>query len=433
MHLLNLTIETPGSSFIQGIMAFAFYYPLFMAYLWMIGGLYYYFHWEKKDKDSHKPPYFNDYPAVTVVVPCHNEGLHAYETIDGLLDLDYPNYEIIAVNDGSKDDTGKILDDIASKHQKVRVIHLATNQGKAMGLKMATLMSQNEFLVCIDGDAILDKDCITWMIRHFISGPRVGAVTGNPRIRNRSTILGKLQVGEFSSIIGLIKRAQRIYGRIFTVSGVVAAFRKSALHQVGYWSTNMITEDIDISWKLQTNHYEIRYEPNAICWILMPETLKGLFKQRTRWAQGGAEVLLKYADIFSSWRKRRMWMVYIELVTSIIWAYVIVAIFALWLLGNFITLPETLRIRDILPGWNGVILAFTCLIQFAVSLFIDSRYERNISRYYYWMIWYPMLFWMISTVSSVIGFPRAVFRNKKNKAIWTSPDRGLAEKTQNEN
>ena len=88
------------------------------------------------------------------------------------------------------------------------------------------------------------------------------------------------------------------------------------LHEVGYWSTNMVTEDIDISWKMQTHYYDVRYEPNALCWILMPETLKGLWKQRVRWAQGGAEVLLKFKDIFTNIKKRRMWPVYIELVIS---------------------------------------------------------------------------------------------------------------------
>ena len=72
-------------------------------------------------------------------------------------------------------------------------------------------------------------------------------MTGNPRIRNRSTLLGRVQVGEFSSIIGMIKRAQRTFGRLFTVSGAITAFRKSAVHEVGYWSPNMLTEDIDIS------------------------------------------------------------------------------------------------------------------------------------------------------------------------------------------
>ncbi len=85
------------------------------------------------------------------------------------------------------------------------------------------------------------------MMHQLTSYPRVGAVTGNPRIINRSSILGKLQVGEFSSIIGLIKRAQRTYGRIFCVSGAIAGFRKTALDRIGYWSADMITEAHHVS------------------------------------------------------------------------------------------------------------------------------------------------------------------------------------------
>ncbi|MDP1238509.1 glycosyltransferase family 2 protein, partial [Klebsiella pneumoniae] len=86
-----------------------------------------------------------------------------------------------------------------------------------------------------------------WMIRHMLENPTIGAVTGNPRIRTRSTLLGRMQVGEFSSIVGLIKRTQQIYGRLLTVSGVVVMFRKHAIEDVGYWSNDMLTEDIDIS------------------------------------------------------------------------------------------------------------------------------------------------------------------------------------------
>jgi biofilm PGA synthesis N-glycosyltransferase PgaC len=211
------------------------------------------------------------------------------------------------VNDGSNDETGCILDDMGRENSRLRVVHFETNQGKAMGLRMASLMAQGEFLICIDGDALLDPHAVCWMVRHFLTGPRVGAVTGNPRIRTRSTLLGKIQVGEFSAILGLIKRAQRVYGRVFTMSGVVSAFRKSALHHVGYWSIDMITEDIDISWRLQLSHWDIRFEPNALCWILMPETLAGLWKQRLRWAQGGSEVLLRYLHHMFHWRSRRMW------------------------------------------------------------------------------------------------------------------------------
>ena len=111
------------------------------------------------------------------------------------------------------------------------MVHLARNQGKAMALHTGALLARNDLLLCIDGDALLEADCGRWIARHF-RDEEVAAVTGNPRIRNRSTLLGRVQVGEFSSIVGLIKRAQRVFGRLYTVSGVITAFRRSAVFQV---------------------------------------------------------------------------------------------------------------------------------------------------------------------------------------------------------
>jgi len=196
----------------NGVMQFLFYYPLFMAYLWMIGAIFYFKHWETgKDHLVSQPPELTEYPPVSIVVPCFNESDNIRETIDYLNKQKYPNYDIIIVNDGSTDDTAQILDDMAREVDELRVIHLATNQGKSVALRTAALMSANEYLVCIDGDALLDENAVTWIVSHFVNGPRVGAVTGNPRIRTRSSLIGKIQVGEFSAIIGLIKRAQRIY------------------------------------------------------------------------------------------------------------------------------------------------------------------------------------------------------------------------------
>ncbi|MBT8445906.1 MAG: glycosyltransferase, partial [Gammaproteobacteria bacterium] len=92
------------------IFDFAYYYPLFMGYLWIIAALYYYFHWEKKDQSFFDEiPRLASYPGVTFVVPCHNEGDNCRETIDSLLRQNYPEFEIIAVNDCSTDNTGEIL------------------------------------------------------------------------------------------------------------------------------------------------------------------------------------------------------------------------------------------------------------------------------------------------------------------------------------
>ena len=133
--------------------------------------------------------------------------------------VDYPEFEVIAINDGSRDNTAEVLDRLAAAIPSLRVVHLATNQGKATALNVGALLAQHELLVCIDGDALLDPQALRWIARAFRRGD-VGGLAGNPRIRNRTSLLGRLQVGEFSSIIGLIRRAQTTYGRLFTVSGV---------------------------------------------------------------------------------------------------------------------------------------------------------------------------------------------------------------------
>jgi len=408
------------------VLDFVFYYPLFMAYLWIMGGVYYYWHWERRDEGSpDESPELREYPFVSILIPCYNEEDTVRDTVAWACAQRYPDYEVIAINDGSPDRTGEILEELRSRFPRLRVIHHDSNQGKAMGLRTGAMAARGEYLVCVDGDSLLAPHSTSWIMRHFVEGPRVGAVTGNPRIRNRSTLLGRLQVGEFSAIVGLIKRTQRIYGRVFTVSGVVTGIRRSALHRVDYWSTDMVTEDIDISWALQRDHWDVRYEPNALCWILMPETLKGLWRQRLRWAQGGVEVLLKYGSSLLQWRKRRMWGVLLEHVTSIFWAYMMTLTILLWFLGLAFPMPEGLQVRTLLPEWYGVILGFTCLLQFAVSLMIDGRYEKGVARHYYWMIWYPIFFWLINMATTVVAFPKALLKRRGTRAVWTSPDRGL--------
>ncbi len=89
---------------ILGLFDFAFYYPLFMAYLWMTGAVYYFFYRERIEKRPvNDPPQLEETPGVTFIVPCHNEGDNIRDTIVGLLKQDYPDFEIIAINDASTD------------------------------------------------------------------------------------------------------------------------------------------------------------------------------------------------------------------------------------------------------------------------------------------------------------------------------------------
>ncbi|HNC02601.1 MAG TPA: poly-beta-1,6-N-acetyl-D-glucosamine synthase [Agitococcus sp.] len=409
----------------HSLLSFVFYYPLFMSYLWMIGAILFYWRNERKQGSYQQPTPLANTPPVSVLIPCYNEGDNAEETLTHALALDYPEFEVIAINDGSKDNTAEVLDRLATQYPRLRVVHLAQNQGKAMALQAGSLLANYEILICIDGDALLDKHAAHWMVKHFVEDAEVAAVTGNPRIRNRSTLLGRVQVGEFSSIVGMIKRAQRSFGRLFTVSGVITAFRKSAVHQVGYWSPDMLTEDIDITWKLQRDGWDVRFEPHALVWILMPETLEGLWKQRLRWAMGGAQVLIKNLDVIKSPIHNHLWPLMLELCLSLLWSYAMLIMFVLWLLSFILPLSIPFVGSPLIPDEGALLLGTTCLLQFALSKWLDSGYDKGLGRNYYWMIWYPLVFWLINICSTIVAFPKVILLGKGQRARWVSPDRGI--------
>lgn len=395
---------------------FVLLYPGIMAVYWTLSGVLYFLLWERR---GGRPVFGSDAPPVSVLIPCYNEADNLDESIPHLLKLSYPNYELVFINDGSKDDTLKILNRWSRVSDRIKVID-QPNGGKASGMNNGAKHARGEYIVGIDGDAVLDYNALEYIVETMENNPDVGAVTGNPRVRNRSTILGKLQVAEFSSIIGLIKRSQSMAGTLFTVSGVIMCIRKDIWREIGGWSENMITDDIDISWKVQTSGYEIIYEPRALCWVLMPETLRGLYKQRLRWAQGGAEVILKYSREIWKHKNIRLWPLYFEYFVTLIWAYSMLSFFIIGAAHGF---SDGSGLALLKVGGLATFMAF--LLQLSVSLYIDSRYEGNLFRYFVSCIWYPYAFWLLNSLTLVHGFPKAVFRDKNRKATWISPDRGI--------
>ncbi|MFQ5543748.1 MAG: poly-beta-1,6-N-acetyl-D-glucosamine synthase [Nitrospiria bacterium] len=417
---------------------FLYSYPVFMTFLWMTGAVLFFLRREWRKPGVHKPPPLHAYPKVSILIPCHNEEETIQETIECLDKLHYLAYEVIAINDGSTDETEHILDALSKNYAWLRVIHLRENRGKATALNLGVLSSQSDFIVCVDADAMLDPYAVNWMMSHFINWPNVGAVTGNPRIRNCETLLCKIQVGEFSAIVGMIKRCQRILGKLFTISGVIGGFRRRALIDVRLWDTDSVTEDIDISWKLQTHDWDIRFEPRALCRILMPGTLKGLFKQRLRWAQGGMEVMLKNLWILTKWKQRRLYFLYVDYLFSVAWIYFITYSVLIWVVDlfrdpqtgafslDFFLNPPMLPLALSLSGsWHTVMIGVVCILQFTLGLFMDNCYEKGMRRYYFWAIWYPFVYWVIILVTSIIGIPKALFKKKSKFAVWDSPDRGI--------
>lgn len=406
---------------------FCFGYPFVMSWYWIAGSLMYWFIRERHLPNYTSPPTLPDTPLVSVLLPCFNESEQLHETMAVLMNSNYPNFEVIAINDGSSDDTGKILDELIHQYPKLRVAHLVENQGKSTALNAGLLMARADLLVCIDGDALLDPHAIHWLVFRFLTNEKMGGISGNPRIRNRSSLLGKLQVGEFSSIVGMIKRTQSLYGTLFTVSGVVCAFRKIAVMEAGLWAPQAMTDDVDLTLRVEAKGWAVGFEPHALCWILMPETLSGLWKQRVRWSEGGSQAALSATKAILrshpfAWSLLLLWS---NFFVSTVWAFCIVIWFTILNLDQFLDGGALTMYRNFLPHWWGIILASTYLLQSFIGLMLDRQYEKDSLKSFGWIIWYPLAYWCLQTCSCVVGFTKALFRPANSKGTWVSPDRGI--------
>ncbi len=402
MDLVSILEAIEHASVYFVALVFFAWYPIFSSLMWIFTACVYHARRERRDDEEFYR--LDDYPMVTVLIPAFNEERHMRETLDAATSLDYPNYEVVVVDDASKDETAWIVGEFVQEG-KARLIRKFVNQGKAMALNDAIPCTSGSILLIIDADASLDPKVLRRIVPHFKS-PRVGAVTGNPRVANRDSFLGKLQAIEFSSIISLQRRAQRVWGRIMTMSGVVGAFRRSALIEVGLFSPEMATEDIDLTWKLQLRHYDVRYEARAVVWMNVPRTLGGLWRQRRRWTLGLAQVLRRHGPTAVAWEHRRLWPVLCESVLSILWSYDFVILTVIWIVSYSAGYPPIGA--SPIPNWWGMLIGTTCLAQLLTGVILDRPYDVGLGWYYAVGVFYPIVYWIITAsvtaVYSIKGF-----------------------------
>jgi poly-beta-1,6 N-acetyl-D-glucosamine synthase len=237
-------------------------------------------------------------PPVSVIVPAYNEAAVIESALRSLLDLDYPAYEIIVVDDGSTDDTAARAGALAGDYGRasIRVLRRA-NAGKASALNAGIAVASHDFVLCMDADSRLSRDSLRAAIRHF-RDPRVGAVAGNVKVVNRGTMWTALQALEYIEGLNLARRAQGFLHVVNIVPGPIGVFRREALASVGGYDTDTFAEDADLTLKVLTAGWHITYENRAIAWTEAPERLHDLIKQRYRWTRG----------ILQALRKRRAWL-----------------------------------------------------------------------------------------------------------------------------
>ena len=396
--------------------------PLLLSFAWIFGAFIFYWYRERKSPDT--PSNTDILPPISIIIPCHNEELTIASTIQALDRLRYPEYEIIAVNDGSRDHTQDVLEGLASGRPRLRVIHVVSNRGKAAALNVGIMASRCDYVVCIDADSELDPDAPRWLIPHLTGSPNIAAVTGNPRVKNRGTLVGRIQVGEFSVCVGIIRRYHQVIGKLGTMSGVLMAFKKRALLEIGLLDTDCITEDIAVTWKLQRAGWDVRFEPRALCDVLMPDTIKGLWKQRVRWASGGFDTMLRNIDMVFWPREWALKILFLEYFLSAFWTLLIPALFVIGLVVQHHGAPLLSEWCSHL-SWTVFRTGALSAVMFVAGFWIHERYEKGVRRFGYWAIWYPFIYWVFNGAAFLVGVPKVLFGKKIKFSTWVSPDRGV--------
>ncbi len=245
----------------------------------------------------------NALPMISLVVPAYNEGLVIQAAIRSLLLLDYPNYEIIVIDDGSTDDTyEKSLGVAREPHSiPIRVI-TKRNGGKAEALNTGMTAARGEFILNMDGDSKLSSNTLRACIRHF-DNPLIGAVAGNVKVINRENVWSNIQALEYVEGLAMARKAQSFMRIVNIIPGPLGMFRKSVLQQVGGYDHDTFAEDCDLTLKMLMRGWQIAYEPAAIAWVETPSQLLNLLKQRYRWTRGILQATSKHSA--SLWQPRK--------------------------------------------------------------------------------------------------------------------------------
>ncbi|WP_253905234.1 bifunctional polysaccharide deacetylase/glycosyltransferase family 2 protein [Arthrobacter sp. H14] len=238
-------------------------------------------------------------PFVSVILPVFNEEPVVEKTLAALKSSDYPAMEVIAVDDGSTDDTLSIMREFARNWPKLRVL-TQENAGKSAASNFGISSARGEIIVTLDGDTIFEPPTVRMLARHFIDddGTRmVGAVAGHVKVGNRRNLLTAWQSLEYISGICVTRMAEGLVGAISIVPGACAAWRREALVAAGGYSHDTMAEDADLTLCIQNLGYKIVQENRAVAWTEAPMTVRGLAKQRLRWTYGNLQALYKHRSM----------------------------------------------------------------------------------------------------------------------------------------
>ena len=273
-------------NFFTGLYLFLFFFGIFFITIFLI------LHWRHR-KDLFYSPEAKTFPSVSFLVPAYNEEKSLKETVEALMEIDYPKNkkEILIINDGSTDGTLKIAKDLEKKYSIVKVIN-KKNSGKANSLNHAIRFAKGELIAVVDADSYPKKDSLKKMVGYF-EDEKVAAVTSRVLVKNKKKWIERYQVLDYS-IIAWTRKLLDFVDSVYVTNGPLSVYRKREVIKVGGFDPTNLTEDIEITWHLLSEGYKTRMAYNAIVYTTVPDNFSQWTKQRVRWNLGGMQTIRKY-------------------------------------------------------------------------------------------------------------------------------------------
>lgn len=366
-------------------------------------------------------------PLVSVVIAAFNEELSIVRCLESIRTNSYRKWEVIVVDDGSKDKTHQLVMDYICRHpnRSISLLKMPKNSGKAAALNYGLRRhAKGDLIMTLDADSILHKDAIKNAVTYF-ENKKVAGVAANVRIMDSPSILGILQ--RFEHMIGY--RSKKFYSLTnseFIVGGVASTYRREVMKMVKYYDRDTTTEDIGLSLKitaLGNKNYRLIYGSNVLAMTEGVQTFKALLRQRYRWKLGMLQNLIKnihlvanndpkYGRMLTMYRlPMAFFSEFVIAMEPFIWAYVI------YLSIAFQT-PALI---------TGAYMTISLYVLWTIWPDEHSSFTRKLTQSAYapvlYFIFYIMSFvQVVSIVRCVINYKK-VFRRNKNEGAWISPER----------
>lgn len=235
-------------------------------------------------------------PSVSIIIPAWNEEKSIEKTLKSVIDFDYPKdrFEIIVVDDGSEDETYKL----AKKYENKGIeVFTKKNGGKGSALNLGISKAKGEIIFTMDADTIVNPDCVKKMVQPF-TNPRVMGVTPAMLVYRHKNILERIQQMEYFMGV-FLRKAFATLNAVYITPGAFSCYRKEFFDKHGGYDENNVTEDIEISLRMQYNGYFIDNCPDAAVHTLVPKTFKSLLIQRRRWYFGYLKNIFKYRGLIN--------------------------------------------------------------------------------------------------------------------------------------